>query len=68
MAVRCIDGANACPPEDVGGVHGYAEFLAAIANPQHEEHERYLAWAGGRFDPNRIDLTAINHLLATIKI
>lgn len=35
----CITGRNACPPEDVGGVPGYAEFLDAIrdlANPEHQ--------------------------------
>jgi hypothetical protein len=24
---RCLSGARRCPPEDCGGVHGYAEFL-----------------------------------------
>jgi hypothetical protein len=49
---RCVAGDRACPPEDVGGTHGYEEFLAAIADPTHEEHESYLTWAGGSFDPN----------------
>jgi hypothetical protein len=34
---------SAASTEDVRGVHGCAQFLGAIANPQHEEHERYLA-------------------------
>ena len=29
---RCSDGNRACPPENVGGVPGYMEFLAAIQN------------------------------------
>ncbi|HSK29388.1 MAG TPA: plasmid pRiA4b ORF-3 family protein [Candidatus Limnocylindria bacterium] len=29
----CIGGARACPPEDCGGVGGYANFLAAIRDP-----------------------------------
>jgi len=40
-----------CPPEDVGGPPGYAEFLQAIADPDHEEHEHLLGWCGGSFDP-----------------
>jgi hypothetical protein len=43
---RCVDGKHACPPEDVGGVYRFAEFLEAIADPEHEEHEELLAWAG----------------------
>jgi hypothetical protein len=47
----CLEGARACPPEDVGGVWGYADFMEAIADPENEEHEEYLEWAGGKFDP-----------------
>ncbi len=43
---RCIDRKRACPPEDVGGVTGYAEFLTAIHNPRHPEHDEWLHWAG----------------------
>lgn len=66
--IRCIAGENACPPEDVGGAHGYAGFLEAIADPNHEEHCDYLRWIGGRFDPARFDLAATNRALAKIKI
>lgn len=50
----CVEGERNCPPEDVGGVWGYAEFLEAIANPKHEEHDRMLEWAG-EFDPEEFD-------------
>jgi Plasmid pRiA4b ORF-3-like protein len=66
--VHCSAGENACPPEDVGGAHGYAEFLEALADPDHEEHERYVTWAGGEFDAKRLDLEAINRTLAKTKI
>lgn len=56
---RCVAGARACPPEDVGGVRGYEEFLQAIANPRHEEHDAYLNWVGGTFDPERFDPAAV---------
>lgn len=56
---RCVAGARACPPEDVGGVHGYAEFLKAIADPAHRQHDDYLAWVGGAFDPERFEAKAV---------
>lgn len=51
---RCIDGERACPPEDVGGVYGFAEFVAAITNPKHREHDELLKW-NGPFDPAQFD-------------
>jgi Plasmid pRiA4b ORF-3-like protein/LexA DNA binding domain len=51
---RCIDGARACPPEDIGGVYGFADFVEAIANPRHGEHDDYLEWHGP-FDPTEFD-------------
>jgi uncharacterized cupin superfamily protein len=61
--VWCIDGARACPPEDVGGPPGYAHFLAAIQDQNHEEHDDLLEWIGGEFDPESFDLHAINEAL-----
>ena len=52
---RCVGGAGACPPEDVGGTHGYVEFLRAIRNERHPEHHAMLEWAGGAFDPLAFD-------------
>jgi hypothetical protein len=43
----------------VGGPWGYAEFLAAIADPTHEEHQHMLTWCGGAFDPNSPDIEHI---------
>lgn len=63
----CVAGERACPPEDVGGVWGYAEFLKAIRNPKHAEHAHYLEWIGGTFDPEAFDLDAVNVALASIQ-
>jgi hypothetical protein len=52
---QCLEGERACPPEDCGGVWGYVEFLEAIRNPKHEEHESMMEWIGGRFDPEDFD-------------
>lgn len=60
---RCTGGARACPPEDCGGPGGYANFLEAIADPEHEEHLSMLEWAGGDFDPEEFDAGAIDRLV-----
>jgi hypothetical protein len=64
----CVDGENACPPEDVGGAPGYADFLNAIESPAHPEHDHYLSWCGGEFDPAAFDLFEANKSLARIKL
>jgi hypothetical protein len=50
----CVEGARACPPEDVGGVWGYEEFIEAMADSHHERHEEYMGWRGP-FDPEAFD-------------
>lgn len=64
--IRCIGGENACPPEDVGGPMRYAEFLAALADPKHEEHASFREWSGGGFDPKHCDFDAINRALSKV--
>ena len=59
----CLSGQRACPPEDCGGPWSYDEFLEAILNSDHEEHEEMLEWVGGRFDPEAFDLKAANRQL-----
>ena len=56
---RCIAGARRCPPEDCGGPHGYAELLATIADPTHEEYESTVEWLGGVIDPQAFDPSAV---------
>ena len=64
--IECLDGARACPPEDVGGVPGYDEFCKALKNPDHEEYESYKEWfAGfpwydGVFDSEKFDIEKVN--------
>ncbi|MGD7024765.1 plasmid pRiA4b ORF-3 family protein [Rossellomorea vietnamensis] len=40
-----LDGAETAPPEDVGGMHGFYEFLEAYHDENHPEHKNMKAWA-----------------------
>jgi hypothetical protein len=55
-----LAGRRAGPPEDVGGTYGYEQFLEAIADPEHKDHDDQLARVGGSFDPDAFDLSAVN--------
>jgi Plasmid pRiA4b ORF-3-like protein len=59
----CIEGARCCPPEDVGGTHGYFEFLRVLLSPEPdeiEEQRNLKRWSGGRFNPERFDLAKMD--------
>jgi hypothetical protein len=40
-----LSGEGDSPPEDVGGLAGFADFQEIISNPEHEEYEDTIAWA-----------------------
>ena len=63
----CLKGKRECPPEDCGGAYGYEEFLEAIQNPEHPEHEEMLDWVEYNFDPEEFDLDYINTVLTNMK-
>jgi hypothetical protein len=56
----CIKGKRACPPEDVGGMWGYEEFLEALNDPYHQKHDMFLDWWGQQFDSEAFDLEETN--------
>ena len=60
IPVVCLGGERACPPEDVGGISGYAYFLDAVGDPAHEEHDDYLMWVGGSFDREAFNVAEVN--------
>jgi hypothetical protein len=63
-----LAGKRACPPEDIGGPPGYENFLAAISDPENEEHEEMRDWYGSDdFDPEYFEMVEINKILKKMK-
>ena len=63
---RFIDGERHAPPEDVGGIPGFEQFLDAMANPRHPERKSLLRWYGRPFNPDDIDLPDITARIGKI--
>lgn len=55
MGSACIiDGKRACPPEDVGGIGGYDDFLTTLRDePKSQEAKEYLRWVAAASTPKR---------------
>ena len=63
----CLDGARACPPEDCGGVWGYADLLKILKNRKHPEHKSMKEWLGRPFDASAFDVGKTNLWLRKLK-
>ena len=51
-AVRLIGGANACPPDDCGGIYRYRHLVELIQKkPQSSELSEFYDWMGCKWDP-----------------
>ncbi|WP_394751917.1 plasmid pRiA4b ORF-3 family protein [Crenothrix sp.] len=60
----CIKGKLACPPEDCGGVWGYADLLETLTETDNPDREELLHWLGEKFEPDYFNITEINAELA----
>jgi len=63
----CLAGANACPPEDCGGIGGYYNLLEILADPKHPEHEDMKEWLAGELDVAEFNLEGVNAVLKRLK-
>jgi yecA family protein len=65
-----ITGRRACPPEDIGGMHGYMHLLEVLDNPEDAEYEEMTDWLNmDFFDPAQFgkeDIAVINATLAEL--
>jgi hypothetical protein len=61
---QCLEGKRACPPEDCGGIYGYADIVRMLKDPTFEPEngprEELLEWLGDEFDPEAFDADAVN--------
>jgi hypothetical protein len=68
---RCTGGRRAAPPEDCGGVWGYADLVEVLSDPDHPEHEEVLEWLGlevaADFDTTSFDAEAVNRELSRLR-
>lgn len=60
MYPACIDGANACPPEDCGGVRGFEELKEVLAGKECKQKDELLSWVGGFYNPKTFDPNFVN--------
>ncbi len=51
---RCVKGARRCPPEDCGGVRGYAGLIEGLADKRHPRHRELREWVRD-FNPEEFD-------------
>jgi pRiA4b ORF-3-like protein/SEC-C motif-containing protein len=63
----CLAGANACPPEDCGGIGGYSELIEILADPQNPRHQSLIDWLGYDLDPARFNIEIANGVLKRLK-
>ena len=66
-ATECLEGERAGPPDDCGGVWGYAELVEAISDPNHPEHHDRLEWVGPDWKPELFDVSLVNRELRRIR-
>jgi hypothetical protein len=56
----CTAGKRNCPPDDCGGVWGYRDLLAALANPSRSEAREWSEWMELGFDPEQFSIETVD--------
>ncbi len=68
QGVFLIDGANACPPEDCGGIYGYQEMLEALKQPHSKAAKEYREWLGKNFNAHKFNAKKVERELRDFPI
>ena len=68
---RCTGGRRAAPPEDCGGIWGYADLTQTLTDPTHPGHDDMLDWLGlsdaADFDPAQFDAQTVTQALSELR-
>jgi len=63
----CLAGAEACPPEDCGGIPGYYRLREIMSDPKHPEHADMKEWMGGEFSAEAFSVEDVNAVFQRLK-
>jgi hypothetical protein len=58
----CIAGKRSSPPDDVGGIPGFEEFVEIMKDSSHEEHDEMVEWYCDEFDPEAFNCKDVTFL------
>jgi hypothetical protein len=64
-SITCLEGENAGPPEQFGGLALYSKFVA-VARDDEVAVDQYRDVLGRPLDPTRFDLEMVNEVLAAL--
>ena len=69
----CCSGNLNCPPEDVGGLPGFYDFLKIMNKPKHPEYKELLKWVKSKlvavenkYDPMKFYSERVNFILVNL--
>jgi len=60
----CLGGENAAPFDDMGGIYGYYNWVAALHDKSNEMYQDAVDYLGEDFDPGVFDLALANDRLS----
>lgn len=61
MKIEVTEAKGACPPDDCGGVWGYAHMLDILNDKKHPDYEDTVEWLGSRFNPTKVSIKSLNN-------
>lgn len=61
----CLEGENATPPEECGGIFGYYELMSILKDPTHDAYDE-MREQYGDIDPKAFDNAEVNQALKVL--